>query len=261
MLVQKKKGRMIMSKKLDEIRNNIVNRKNMKAGTKVSINHSHLLSDDERYGNQPTGLSNSNDRGTIRLKSTWFPKFLLSIFIFFLTFLIYNSELPVIKQSKETVHYALTEDLPFATMHSWYESHFGGSFVSLGFDQAEPNDLPGNVLSIPVSGLDEDRITAEGEGIHIEVTAEEAVYSLDKGTVLFAGNKPDTGRTIILQHDDGRKSIYGQLDEIDVFHYQTIPANQTIGSVRPDELGTSALYFAIQDGSKYLNPLQEILGE
>lgn len=40
MLVQKKKGRMIMSKKLDEIRKNIVNRKNMKAGTKVSINHS-----------------------------------------------------------------------------------------------------------------------------------------------------------------------------------------------------------------------------
>lgn len=38
MLVQKKKGRMIMSKKLDEIRKNIVNRKNMKAGTKsVSI--------------------------------------------------------------------------------------------------------------------------------------------------------------------------------------------------------------------------------
>lgn len=29
-----------MSKKLDEIRKNIVNRKNMKAGTKVSINHS-----------------------------------------------------------------------------------------------------------------------------------------------------------------------------------------------------------------------------
>nr|WP_289036779.1 M23 family metallopeptidase [uncultured Allobacillus sp.] len=250
-----------MSKKLDEIRKNIVHRKNMKTGTKISINHSPLLSDDERYGNQPSGLPNSNEPGTIHLKSTWFPKFLLSVFIFFLTFLVYNSELPMIKKSKETIHYALTEDLPFATMHSWYESHFGGTFVSLGFDQAEPNELSGNVLSIPVSGLDEERITSTGEGIHIEVSAEESVYSLEKGTVLFAGNKPDTGRTIILQHDDGRKSIYGQLDEIDVFHYQTIPANQPIGTVRPDELGTSALYFAIQDGSEYLNPLQEILGD
>lgn len=250
-----------MSKKVSDIRKNIANRKYGKMKSySGSPKISPILSDDERYSSQPQGFS--DEQGTIRLKTTLFPKLLISVFLFFLTFLIYQSEVPFIQKAKPVVQHVMTEDLPFAKMNSWYEAHFGGSFVSLGFDRESPESMESSLLSMPVTGMDAEHITQEGDGVLIEVTDDESVYPLDKGTVLFAGNMPDTGRTIILQHDDGRKSIYGQLDEIDVFHYQSVSANQSIGSVEPDEvLGTSQLYFAIQDGNDFLDPILEIFEE
>ncbi|WP_054753431.1 M23 family metallopeptidase [Piscibacillus salipiscarius] len=118
------------------------------------------------------------------------------------------------------------------------------------------------VQSIPVSGVQVDHVKDYEDGIYIEVTEPKNIYPLDRGTVLFAGKKDETGNTVIIQHEDGRKSVYGNLKTIDVFHYQFVSPGQTIGKIEPDELvGYSNMYFAVKEGNQFVDPTQFILGD
>src|SRR5690625_4760676 len=249
-----------MNHKLDEIRKNIAKRK-INRGIKPqqrSYSYGSILDDEERFGYP----SDPKTEGKLDLSRTsLFPKFLISLFIFFITFFIYNSQFALFTQMKPHAQQILTEDLPFATVQAWYEERFSSPLVLLGRDaRSVDNDV--NQSSIPVSGLDEAQIKDYQDGVHIEVLEAKNVYPMTRGTVLFAGRKQDTGNTIIIQHEDGQKSVYGHLSTIDVFHYQFVRPNQIIATVEPDEVtGFTNMYFAIQDNDKFINPMNFILGD
>lgn len=250
-----------MSRKLDEIRSNIAKRKSQrpKLNKNTTFNYNPLLEDEERHGF--TSYPNADGSGFNTPKSTKvLSKFLGSAIIVFLTLFIYQAQFPVLNQLKPVVHDVLTEDLPFATVQAWYDEHFATPFLSFGRD--EERMVSQEAQSIPVSGVQVDHVRDFENGIFIEVNEAKNVYPLDRGTVLFAGQKTDTGNTVIIQHEDGRKSVYGNLDTIDVFHYQFVSPGQTIAKIEPDELvGYTNMYFAVQEGSQFVDPTQFILGD
>ncbi|GAA0456877.1 M23 family metallopeptidase [Alkalibacillus silvisoli] len=247
-----------MSRKLNEIRHSISKRKKDNH-SKRGKNAPYLPSREESHGYMP--MSDYESQGFPKLKASFVSKLLASALVFFLTFFIYHSPAPWMNQAQNQVHGWLTEDMPFATVQAWYDSHFSSLFVSTALDQPASQQDDG-MDTVPVSGLHMDRLTETTEGVYIEIQEEKGVYPVDRGTVLFAGNMPDTGRTIIVQHEDGQNTVYGNLADIDVFHYQFVDPSKKMATVKPDELvGYSNLYFAIQDGEQYIDPVQVILGD
>lgn len=250
-----------MSRKLDEIRKNIAKRKfNKRINYTSQKSHSFgsLLNDEERFGYTSHPFADQGKLG--KLKFNFFPKILASVLIFFIVFFLYNDQIPFFSKAKPFVHQVLTEDLPFATVQAWYDEHFATQFVLFGKDK---NNIDYESMnSIPVNGVEISDVKNFEDGVYIEVTEAKNVYPMARGSVIFAGKKRDTGNTIIIQHEDGQKSIYGHLDAIDVFHYQFVQPGQVIGTIKPDEVvGFKNMYFAIQDGTKYIDPLQIILGD
>ncbi|SEP93534.1 M23 family metallopeptidase [Piscibacillus halophilus] len=250
-----------MSRKLDEIRSNIAKRKNLKNKINKSSTYSYhaLLDDEERHGYTSYPKADSTEFRTPK-STKYLMKFLGSAIIVFFTLFVYQTQLPLLNQLKPFVHQTMTEDLPFATVQAWYDEHFATPFLSFGRD--EERMVNQDVQSVPVSGVQRERVRDYEDGISIEVVEAQNVYPLDRGTVLFAGEKSDTGNTVIIQHEDGTKSVYGHLNTIDVFHYQFVSPGQAIGKIEPDELvGYTNMYFAVQDGSQFVDPVQFILGD
>ncbi|TFB24930.1 M23 family metallopeptidase [Filobacillus milosensis] len=250
-----------MNRKLDEIRSNIAKRKMNRPVTKKKPTHSYnsLLDDEEKHGY--TSFPRV-DHGQISSPNTtkYLSKFLLSAIIIFFTLFTYQTQFPLLNTIKPFVHSTLTEDLPFATVQAWYDEHFATPFLNFGRDGGRV--VSNQSVSVPVSGVQMDKVRDYEDGIYIEVTEDKNVYPLDRGTVLFAGKKDATGNTIIIQHEDGTKSVYGHLETIDVFHYQFVSPNQVIAKVQPDEvIGFTNMYFAVQEGSQYVDPVQYILGD
>ena len=78
------------------------------------------------------------------------------------------------------------------------------------------------------------------------------------GTVIFAGNKENYGKIVIVQHADGSESWYGQLKEIYVKNYDQVKAGQALGVVNPTGVDTGEFYFAIKKDEKFIDPVQVI---
>src|SRR5690625_2044551 len=148
------KGRVNMDKNLNEIRKKIAERKSEKWNTTLKKNHIVSVNDEERYGNLSTDQSTKlrDERN-----SKWFTKLLWSTFAFFFVFFIYNAPQSITERVEPAISHVLTEDLPFATVQSWYEAHFGGTLVSLGFDRPENPPADQMPVSVPVSGVNDMR--------------------------------------------------------------------------------------------------------
>nr|WP_256558183.1 M23 family metallopeptidase [Halobacillus sp. A1] len=80
----------------------------------------------------------------------------------------------------------------------------------------------------------------------------EEVKSIKEGTVIFAGNDPETKKTVIIQHQDDSNTIYGFLSTIDVHLYEHIQAQETVGLL--NEKDGNEFFFAIEKDKQYLDP-------
>ncbi|WP_162297854.1 M23 family metallopeptidase [Halalkalibacillus sediminis] len=245
-----------MKRNLDQIRNNISRRKQLNAKKSHSFS---LLDDEERYGH--TSFPSSTDTKEVNRKQVRVHKLFLAVILFLTVLILEQTSYALLEKPKSFVQDALTEDLPFATVQAWYDDHFATSFLSFGRDKpyTEASQSDG---TIPVSGIDQEDVKTFNEGVYIKVNEQKQVFPLERGTVIFAGTKPETGQTIILQHADGQKSVYGHLESIDVFHYQFVDEGNPIATVNPDEsVGFTNMFFSVQDGEQFLDPFTIILGD
>lgn len=181
-------------------------------------------------------------------KTPVFVKQLIASGFIFLAVLFINQ---FITPASQWVTNQLREDFPFASVHVWYQEQFGSP---LGFFiENEPVPVS-NQVAVPVSGIVNSAYDLKGQGVMIEASDQPEVYAIDQGTVLFAGNDRKTNKTVVIQHPDRTKSTYGFLAEINVRPYQFIQANQEIG-VSSSE---TPVYFSLQKGSVYLDPVEVI---
>ncbi|MFB1051667.1 peptidoglycan DD-metalloendopeptidase family protein [Paraliobacillus sp. JSM ZJ581] len=251
-----------MKKNVEQIRKEIARRKQKKSSTAPrKINNlstssvKYFLDDEEKHGYMPTygSLSQSSDKH--KLFSAFLLKTMISAIIFMFFTISHQIDQSWLSKPKRWATAALTEEFPFATVNHWYQQQFGSPFAFVSKDTTTSTEP---VSALPVNGTISESFQVNGQGIMIKANDPLKVFSMNKGTVVFAGNDRKTNKTIIVQHPDKSTSIYGNLSDIHVNQYQFIKANQQIGMFTPSKDNEKELYFAIKKNNQYLDPVQVI---
>jgi murein DD-endopeptidase MepM/ murein hydrolase activator NlpD len=95
-------------------------------------------------------------------------------------------------------------------------------------------------------------------GIDIATRTGTAVHAAQGGTVVYVGKRAGYGRTIILEHRFGYRTLYGHLDSYDIRRGQTVSAGQIIGRVGNTGRSTGPhLHFEIWLRNRKINPLTQ----
>ncbi|GAE92611.1 stage IV sporulation protein FA [Gracilibacillus boraciitolerans JCM 21714] len=261
--MEKKEWMLMKKNNLSQIRQNISKRKQSKTKIPTTripsvkntpfFNH-NSMEDEERHGFSPTLGQYPQKRQESPYLRTFLMRSVIAAIIFFVTMISMSSNYQWAEQPKNWTSYAMTEEFPFATVNQWYQVKFGAPFA-LETDLESREDYQPTAL--PASGHISQTFQENGQGIMISSKETTEVIAVDAGTVLFAGNHRETGRTVIVQHADSSTSIYGHLSDVNVHSYQSIRANQKIGTYKPDE-AKEAMYFAIEKGNKFIDPIQVI---
>jgi stage IV sporulation protein FA len=173
--------------------------------------------------------------------------------LFFGVAILYRVDLNVMDKPKQWTASALTEEFPFATVNQWYQEKFG---YPLALTPKPGNQEASEANALPVNGTVSESFQSNGQGIMITTDEKAKVSSMKGGTVIFAGNDPETKKTVIIQHADRSKSIYGHLSSIQVHQYQFVGDNEVIGGFVPSRENAQNVYFAIQKNNKFLDPIQ-----
>ncbi|WP_163537892.1 M23 family metallopeptidase [Gracilibacillus sp. YIM 98692] len=250
-----------MRKNLAQIRKNIHRRKQerkqateklMSQSTDKSFIKNVMMEDEERHGYSPPvhGWGGSSQNSST--SKPFLFKSVLASAIFFVSVLTMSIDSKWMEKPRQWTSYAITEEFPFATVNAWYQAKFGAPFAIQTDLEKEEEVEP---TALPVSGQISQSFQENGEGIRISSSQETEVVAVEAGTVLFAGNDRHMGKTVIVQHADRSKSIYGFLSDIEVYSYQTIQENQPIGTYIPDE-NQQSMYFAIEKNRQFIDPIR-----
>ncbi|WP_026771116.1 MULTISPECIES: M23 family metallopeptidase [Sediminibacillus] len=246
-----------MKKDVRQIRKNIAKRKrehplNQSLPDKQAV--TPFPQEEEKHGYLPFTPSQGTSPGTRKesFAASLMLKGILAGVLFFGVSMIHQLEASWSERPKQWTTEAFTEEFPFASVNAWYQSKFGNPLAMVP-DQEETEELP---AVLPVNGTVSQSFQSTGEAIRIAADEKSEVVAVKDGTVIFAGNKPDTGKTVIVQHADRSKSIYGYLTNIDVYQYQFIGDNHVIGQFDPVKGEKQDIYFAIQKNNQFLDPVQ-----
>lgn len=121
--------------------------------------------------------------------------------------------------------YIYTTNISFASINNWYNSKFGSP---LPF-----SDFFNNNDTIPVfdESIQYKEASQYKDGVALKVDYEYLVPSLERGIVIFIGEKEGYGKTVIVQQENGVDVWYSNLNEINVKLYDYINKGSLIGNV------------------------------
>lgn len=249
---------MMNNKQIKKVRQSIEQRKKMRGMPMEDVRQKQLLPvmrDEEKHGylpEFPDGPFQSEQKGKM------FPnlvlKGILSVMLFFGVALLSQTDISLLSKPKGWADSALTEELPFARMHLWYQNTFG---TPLAFSPKQAEEASAVPAALPVSGSVSESFQENGTGVMIMPKETAGVSALEDGVVVFAGNDRETGKTVIMQHADGSKSTYGNLSSVDVHIYELVTAGSQLGGFSPDS-GEETVYFSIEKDRQYVDPVQVI---
>jgi stage IV sporulation protein FA len=114
----------------------------------------------------------------------------------------------------------------------------------------EDLQVNGSLLTFvsPMSGPVHLPFSVTRQGVIVQNIAQAAVQCVADGRVVFDGDWPGLGQTVIVQHRNGVQSWYGMLAQVEV------AKNDWIASGEP--IGTGAYVFlALKEDEKFINPL------
>lgn len=246
-----------MKRDIEQIRKDIAKRKQQKhPRTTVSQSMvSDLVQDEEKHGYLPTNHAVKTIKtNTSQSVPGYILKTILAGVLFFTIAITTQWDVDWLTKPKQWTTEAFTEDFPFATVNAWYQDRFGAPFAFM----RQPDVLDNTPAVLPVNGTISQSFDSNGQGVWISTIDQSDIYAIEQGTVLFAGNDKETNKTVIIQHPDKSKSIYGNLSEINVNPYQFVQANQVIAIFDPAEMNHDSMFFAIQKDQKYFDPIQVI---
>lgn len=127
---------------------------------------------------------------------------------------------------------------------------------------AEPSRslaLPAGLLSWPVMGVITSRFGWRSSGFHhgLDIAAESGtpIRACAGGKVIFAGYKSVYGRTAIIEHYDGKQSLYAHAQKIYVKPGQKVAKGQVIATVGSTGNATGPhLHLEIRQDGKIVDP-------
>ena len=214
-------------------------------------------SDEERHGFLTTSTSLTTNRKTDDVRKVskikTFRKVIGAIVLLSLCSFILQTNIVSFDTPKRWLLVQLEEEFPFAKVNQWYVSTFGSPIA------LTPEILPreDGQVSLPVIGDVVETFSTNGTGIMISPNAKSVVSALQDGVVIFAGNDKNTNKTVVIQHADDSKTTYGFLSDIDVYLYQVVHTNETIGVFQPTTMNET-MFFSIEKNNEYIDPSKVI---
>ncbi|CAG7655318.1 peptidoglycan DD-metalloendopeptidase family protein [Paenibacillus allorhizosphaerae] len=192
-------------------------------------------------------------------------RILISGFLFAAVWLMYKWDDPLADHGKKWVAASLTESLDVVKLAGWYERKFGGtpSFLPAINPGKHQDATKVSVLTkhyfLPVQGKLIAAFTPGQNGVLIEAKPGSPVSAVDTGWVAFAGNKEDTGFTVVVRHTDGIETVYGHLEQGKVQLNDWIKGGETLGTVaKPQGQASGTIFFAMAKDGKPVNPTDVI---
>jgi murein DD-endopeptidase MepM/ murein hydrolase activator NlpD len=96
-------------------------------------------------------------------------------------------------------------------------------------------------------------------GIDIAAPVGSAVRAVRDGKVKRSGDSAAVGKYVLLEHDQGSFTLYGQLARISVNDGQLVQAGQTIGEVGVvGDISGGGLHFEMRENNKLIDPLTKL---
>lgn len=163
---------------------------------------------------------------------------------------------------QSSIETAMSHEFQFAAVADWYQKNLGEPVGFLPDLNKKPQDVEGQVAepekkteyAVPVNGEITGTYNDKTKGVTVSTTSHSEVSAVQDGLVVFAGEKKDSGRTVVIQHKDNTESWYGKLDETKVKVYETVKKGQKIGTTSGDKKGN--FYFALKKEEKFIDPIQ-----
>jgi len=93
-------------------------------------------------------------------------------------------------------------------------------------------------------------------GIDIAAPVGSAVRAVRDGRVKRTGDSASVGKYVLLEHDEGNFTLYGQLARVMVNDGQVVQAGQTIGEIGTvGDISGGGLHFEMRENNKLVDPL------
>ena len=150
--------------------------------------------------------------------------------------------------------YVFERQLNFVKVKKTVEELFGSANLAffLPGEQPDAKKVTEEVSARVITNFNETKT-----GVQIETHAQATVVSDVDGIVIFAGEKPETGQTLIIQSEDGTEYWYGELENSRVQVYDAVAKGEGIGIAGvKDEGETSQYYFALKRDGTFIAPKQ-----
>jgi murein DD-endopeptidase MepM/ murein hydrolase activator NlpD len=94
------------------------------------------------------------------------------------------------------------------------------------------------------------------KGIDIARPSDRSILAADNGTVVFAGEDGGYGNKVVIDHNNGMRTLYAHLSSIDVSVGQTVQKGSKIGIMGSTGNSTGIhLHFEVYQNNKLQNPL------
>lgn len=134
-----------------------------------------------------------------------------------------------------------------------------------------PNGLNAtpDLLQIPVSGKvvrgygmvadPLDNMERFHSGVDIAAPVGSPVVAVTGGTVQKLGDSPELGKYVLIEHEQGAFSFYGELARLTVEEGQVVQAGQVIGEVGAvGDIPDGGLHFELRENNKLVDPLTRL---
>lgn len=96
-------------------------------------------------------------------------------------------------------------------------------------------------------------------GIDIPAPSGTPAVAIDNGTVIFSGTKGTYGNTVMIQHDDGKVTLYAHNSELMVSTGQRVEKGQVVTKIGTTGRSTGPhLHFEVRINGKHTNPMPYI---
>lgn len=195
------------------------------------------------------------------------PSVFVSLALFMMLWGLYSIERPWAVRAQQAVASVVNHSFSSEQVAAWYEEIFGGTPSWIPVFQREQNSQQSlavlseylQELYPPVKGTISASFAANGQGVQVSVAEQEQVRAALAGRVIFDGYT-SSGRTLIIQHPDQVRTIYGWLEDVKVAENDWVEKGEEIaGQVQGKEGETGrTLYFSVRVGDEYVDPTKVV---